>query len=57
MATLRNLAIGILRVCGHTSIAAALRHNARNAIRVLGSLASPPTNQTFPHFDGALRLR
>jgi len=38
MATLRNLAIGILRLCGHTSIAAALRHNARNAIRVLGFL-------------------
>lgn len=38
MAPLRNLAIGVLRVCGHTSIATALRHNARNAIRVLGFL-------------------
>jgi predicted transposase YbfD/YdcC len=35
MASLRNLAIGILRAGGHRNIAAALRHNARDATRVL----------------------
>jgi predicted transposase YbfD/YdcC len=35
MASLRNLAIGILRQHGHHNIAAALRRNARDAIRVL----------------------
>jgi hypothetical protein len=29
MATLRNLALTILRLAGHASIAAALRHHAR----------------------------
>jgi predicted transposase YbfD/YdcC len=35
MASLRNLAITILRHTGHTNIAAALRHNARAATRPL----------------------
>ena len=35
MASLRNLAIGILHVHGHRNIAAALRRNARDATRVL----------------------
>jgi predicted transposase YbfD/YdcC len=35
MASLRNLAIGILRAHGHRSIAAALRRNARDATRLL----------------------
>jgi len=35
MASLRNLAIGILRRHGHRNLAAALRHNARDATRVL----------------------
>ena len=35
MASLRNLAIGILRAHGHRNIAAALRRNARDATRVL----------------------
>jgi predicted transposase YbfD/YdcC len=35
MASLRNLAIGILRAHGHYNIAAVLRHNARDATRVL----------------------
>ena len=35
MASLRNLAIGILRARGDRNIAAALRHNARDATRVL----------------------
>jgi predicted transposase YbfD/YdcC len=35
MASLRNLAIGILRAHGHRNIAAALRRNARHATRVL----------------------
>jgi hypothetical protein len=30
MATLRNLAIGILKTAGHSSIAAACRHHARD---------------------------
>jgi predicted transposase YbfD/YdcC len=35
MASLRNLAIGTLRRHGHRNIAAALRHNSRDATRVL----------------------
>jgi predicted transposase YbfD/YdcC len=35
MASLRNLAIGILRARGHRNIAAALRRNARDATRLL----------------------
>jgi hypothetical protein len=35
MASLRNLAIGILRGRGDRNIAAALRRNARDATRVL----------------------
>jgi predicted transposase YbfD/YdcC len=35
MASLRNLAIGILRLRGHCNIAAALRRNARDATRPL----------------------
>jgi predicted transposase YbfD/YdcC len=35
MASLRNLAIGVLRRHGHRNIAAALRHNARDATRIL----------------------
>ncbi|WP_393083517.1 hypothetical protein [Streptomyces sp. LN704] len=38
MATWRNLAIGALRLADATNIAAALRHNARNADRPLGPL-------------------
>jgi hypothetical protein len=43
MASLRNLAIGILRARGHRTIAAGLRRNARHATRVLPLLgiASP----------------
>jgi Transposase DDE domain len=35
MATLRNLAIGLLRLCGVSNIAAALRHLGRRAEKVL----------------------
>ncbi len=35
MASLRNLAIGIVRAAGHTTIAKTLRHNARDAFRPL----------------------
>ncbi|MGW7614199.1 transposase family protein [Streptomyces sp. NPDC054766] len=38
MASLRNLAIGALRLTGHTGIAAALRHHARDATRPLTTL-------------------
>jgi len=43
MATLRNLAIGILKPTGHPSIAAACRYHARDATRTLTTLGlSPP---------------
>jgi predicted transposase YbfD/YdcC len=42
MATLRNLAIGILKMTGHTSIAAACRHHARDATRTLETLGLSP---------------
>jgi hypothetical protein len=35
MATLRNLAISLHRINGATNIAAALRHHARDALRLL----------------------
>jgi hypothetical protein len=35
MASLHNLAIGIVRAHGHRNIAPALRRNARDATRVL----------------------
>lgn len=35
MATLRNLAVGILTTAGHPSIAAACRRHARDAARTL----------------------
>jgi hypothetical protein len=38
MATLRNAAIGALRLAGATNIAAATRHHARNANRPLALL-------------------
>ncbi|MFF0728409.1 ISAs1 family transposase [Streptomyces sp. NPDC004134] len=38
MATLRNLAIGALRLAGHTNIAAGLRHHARDTTRPLTTL-------------------
>jgi hypothetical protein len=42
MATLRNLAIGILKTAGHASIAAACRHHARDATRTLETLGLRP---------------
>jgi predicted transposase YbfD/YdcC len=42
MATLRNLAISLLRLTGKTNIAAALRHNARNHTRPLQLLHINP---------------
>ncbi len=38
MASLRNLAITILRLAGHASIAAALRHHARRPARPLQTI-------------------
>jgi predicted transposase YbfD/YdcC len=38
MATLRNTAISILRLAGHTNIAAALRHHARDPLRPVNLL-------------------
>jgi Transposase DDE domain len=45
MASLRNLAISILRLAGHTSIARALRHTARNPERAFHLLMSPGNGQ------------
>ena len=45
MASLRNLAIGILRAYGHRNIAAALRRNARDATRLLPSLPHNPVDR------------
>jgi hypothetical protein len=45
MASLRNLAVGILRARGDRNIAAALRRNARDATRVLPSWA-PQARET-----------
>jgi hypothetical protein len=43
MATLRNLSTGIFKMAGHTSIATACRHHARDATRTLATLGlSPP---------------
>jgi predicted transposase YbfD/YdcC len=41
MASLRNLAVGILRAHGHRNLAAALRRNARDATRLLPLLGLP----------------
>lgn len=38
MAALRNLAIGALRLTGYDSIAAGLRHHARDTTRPLAAL-------------------
>jgi hypothetical protein len=35
MASLRNLAVSLLRLAGHANIAKALRHNARNPKRAI----------------------
>jgi predicted transposase YbfD/YdcC len=42
MATLRNLAIGILKLAGHASIAAACRHHSRDGNRILSTLGLNP---------------
>jgi hypothetical protein len=42
MATLRNLAIGIFKLGGYPSIAAACRYQARDATRALAALGLSP---------------
>ena len=42
MATLRNLTIGIMKMAGHHNIAAATRHHARDATRILATLGISP---------------
>ncbi|MFF5443202.1 hypothetical protein [Streptomyces achromogenes] len=42
MATLPNLAIGVLRYTGHNNFAAGLRRHARNATRLLTTLGIRP---------------
>jgi Transposase DDE domain len=46
MATLRNLAIGLLRLAGHTQIAPTLRWVNRNPARALAFLGLPRTANT-----------
>jgi len=45
MATIRNLVISILRLAGHTSIARALRHTARNPARAFRLLTEASNGQ------------
>jgi hypothetical protein len=52
MASLRNLAIGILRLHGDRNIAAALRRNARDATR---SPATPRHHQPMNHTPAPCR--
>jgi hypothetical protein len=48
MASLRNLAVGILHAAGHRNIAAALRRNARDATRVLPLLGITSLGPVMP---------
>ena len=48
MATLRNLAIGLLRMTGATNIAEALRHHARDTNRPLTLLLTSRNNPAIP---------
>ena len=43
MATLRNLAVAIFKLAGHSGIAAACRHHSRDATRTLATLGISPT--------------
>jgi predicted transposase YbfD/YdcC len=54
MASLRNLAIGILRLHGHRNIAAALRRNARDATRPIALLGITSHEPTRRHSAEAL---
>jgi predicted transposase YbfD/YdcC len=54
MASLRNLAIGILRLHGHRNIAAALRRNARDATGPLALLGITAMKPTLRHSAEAL---
>jgi len=49
MATLRNLAIRIMKLARHTSIAAAYRHHARDATRTL--MSTPRTQPSITKTD------
>jgi len=53
MASLRNLAIGALRLAGHASIAAALRHNGRDLPVRSSSSAWQPHENDSTSFAGA----
>jgi hypothetical protein len=54
MATLRNLAIGVLGRAGPVNLAAALRHHARDPARPWRPSGSPPHERTFRENAGAL---
>jgi hypothetical protein len=54
MASLCNLAIGILRAHGDRNITAARRRNARDTTQVLPRWHHTPVNQTVRHFVEAL---
>jgi len=49
MATLRNLAIGILKMAGHPNIAAATRYHARDTTRTLATLGLTRRPASGPH--------
>jgi hypothetical protein len=55
MATLPNLAIGVLGRAGPVNLAAALPHHARDPARPLATSGSPPHEPTFRENAGALR--
>jgi hypothetical protein len=57
MASLRNLAIGILRAHGDRNIAAALRRNARDPTRVLPLLGVTSREPKGPHYPAAIAGR
>ena len=48
MATLRNIAISLLRLSGATSIAAALRHHAARVEQPIALLLTPRQIATHP---------
>jgi hypothetical protein len=48
MATLRNLAISLLRLAGHSNIAAALRTHAWNPARAANFTLPTSTDRTLP---------
>ena len=58
MASLRNLAVGALRLAGHPNLAAALRHTGRDPCpAACHPRPGIPMKRTSQHYDGALGPR